>query len=285
MLTEAEKEARRIRRILANRESARLAIRKKQAIYVELKRKAADALEENENLKKGKELALKEYASLKQRNEFLKAQMAKTAKARSGETQVDDPPKRSIAGTSQKQPSLTAYLWPSLIPYSTQNTHGDMSCGPGIPFYFVPVPCLVPVVAQSCNTCILQSPLHRSKCSSDNSYCVDTKDEVSIYCPKSDIERTKTSMTGFTHCPKSSWVTVRNSLVDDEIPDLNVVPSTSNGSDHGLIKQQKKNTKALVECSTKMSENAYIAAEARRRRKELMKMKEINSSHTRATEE
>ncbi|KAJ6407600.1 hypothetical protein OIU84_010980 [Salix udensis] len=80
-LTEAEKEERRLRRILANRESARQTIRRRQALCEELTRKAADLSWENENLKKEKELALKNYQSLETTNKHLKAQMAKQIKA------------------------------------------------------------------------------------------------------------------------------------------------------------------------------------------------------------
>ncbi|GMP49995.1 hypothetical protein CsSME_00016787 [Camellia sinensis var. sinensis] len=50
-LTEAEKEEKRIRRVLANRESARQTIRRRQANHAELTRKAASLTLENLNLK------------------------------------------------------------------------------------------------------------------------------------------------------------------------------------------------------------------------------------------
>ncbi|KAK6139901.1 hypothetical protein DH2020_026346 [Rehmannia glutinosa] len=62
-LTQAEKEARKIRRVLGNRESARQTIRRRQAMYVDLTRKAADVLEENENLKKVCEFRIVHEAS------------------------------------------------------------------------------------------------------------------------------------------------------------------------------------------------------------------------------
>ncbi|WJX84794.1 hypothetical protein P8452_67326 [Trifolium repens] len=76
-LTEEEKETRRIRRVLANRESARQTIRRRQALTEELNRKAATLEMENENLKR-KELALKEYQSLETTNKLLKAQVTKS---------------------------------------------------------------------------------------------------------------------------------------------------------------------------------------------------------------
>ncbi|XP_057497558.1 uncharacterized protein LOC130782300 isoform X3 [Actinidia eriantha] len=52
-LTEVEKEARRIQRVLVNRESARQTIRRRKALYEELTRKVAKLTEENENLEAG----------------------------------------------------------------------------------------------------------------------------------------------------------------------------------------------------------------------------------------
>ncbi|CAN6330579.1 unnamed protein product [Urochloa humidicola] len=73
-LTEAEKEAKRLRRVLANRESARQTILRRQAIRDELARKVADLSSENETIKKEKDLVMKEYLSLKETNKQLKAQ-------------------------------------------------------------------------------------------------------------------------------------------------------------------------------------------------------------------
>ncbi|KAK1389612.1 hypothetical protein POM88_017790 [Heracleum sosnowskyi] len=75
LLTEDEKEERRLRRMLANRESARQAILRRQAHRQELARRAAELERENDNLKKEKEVAMKKYESLKSTNESLKAQL------------------------------------------------------------------------------------------------------------------------------------------------------------------------------------------------------------------
>ncbi|MBA0660683.1 hypothetical protein Goklo_012660 [Gossypium klotzschianum] len=130
-LTEAEKEARRLRRILANRESARQTIRRRQALCEKLTLKVTDLTQENENLKrvsgassdnylkysiercflvviefmlilhgnlftfdyipteKAKELALKEYHSQDSTNKHLKAEMAKALKADEGKTTAE----------------------------------------------------------------------------------------------------------------------------------------------------------------------------------------------------
>ncbi|RLM57820.1 actin cytoskeleton-regulatory complex protein pan1-like [Panicum miliaceum] len=74
MLTEAEKEAKRLRRVLANRESARQTILRRQAIRDELARKVADLSSQNENMKKEKDMVIQEYLSLKEANKQLKEQ-------------------------------------------------------------------------------------------------------------------------------------------------------------------------------------------------------------------
>uniref|UniRef100_A0ACD5X0W3 Uncharacterized protein n=1 Tax=Avena sativa TaxID=4498 RepID=A0ACD5X0W3_AVESA len=74
MLTEAEKEAKRLRRVLANRESARQTILRRQAIRDELARKVADLASQNENMKKEKDMVLEQYMSLKETNKQLKQQ-------------------------------------------------------------------------------------------------------------------------------------------------------------------------------------------------------------------
>ncbi|EEC67695.1 hypothetical protein OsI_35163 [Oryza sativa Indica Group] len=74
MLTEAEKEAKRLRRVLANRESARQTILRRQAIRDELARKVADLSSQNETMKKEKDVVMQEYLSLKETNKQLKEQ-------------------------------------------------------------------------------------------------------------------------------------------------------------------------------------------------------------------
>ncbi|TVU50924.1 hypothetical protein EJB05_02321, partial [Eragrostis curvula] len=76
VLSEAEKEAKRLRRVLANRESARQTILRRQAIRDELARKVADLSSQNESMKKEKDLVMEEYLSLKETNKQLRAQQA-----------------------------------------------------------------------------------------------------------------------------------------------------------------------------------------------------------------
>ncbi|KAG2686541.1 hypothetical protein I3760_09G010300 [Carya illinoinensis] len=115
-LTEAEKEERRIRRVLANRESARQTIRRRQE----------------------KELALKVYQSLETTNKHLKEQMAKVVKAEVEET----PGERSSADVGASISSSTNCprllydhhpfmppFWPSISQSSNhvQSLHGRRS--------------------------------------------------------------------------------------------------------------------------------------------------------------
>ncbi|KAK7337211.1 hypothetical protein VNO77_17774 [Canavalia gladiata] len=122
-LTEEEKEARRIRRILANRESARQTIRRRQALCEELTRKAATLVLENENLKRDKELALKEYQSLETTNKHLKAQIAKSINTEVEKTPVE--PESSVAEVTPLSGNspwflynhfpVTQMFWPSIL--------------------------------------------------------------------------------------------------------------------------------------------------------------------------
>ncbi|MBA0693037.1 hypothetical protein Goari_010551 [Gossypium aridum] len=133
-LTEAEKEARRLRRILANRESARQTIRRRQALCEKLTLKVTDLTQENENLKrKAKELALKEYHSQDSTNKHLKAEMAKALKADEGKTTAELQLDHHISGPSGNYPyffynqhHFLPFCWPS----SVQSSHPVQSqCG------------------------------------------------------------------------------------------------------------------------------------------------------------
>ncbi|KAB2631566.1 hypothetical protein D8674_009085 [Pyrus ussuriensis x Pyrus communis] len=135
-LTEEEKEERRIRRVLANRESARQTIRRRQALCEELTRKAADLALENENLKRKKELAVKEFQSLEKTNKHLKVQMTKVIRAEDDKTpgenmsayvQMQIPPPSSTNSPFFlfNRPPFAPLFWPSIIQSSnsTQVQH------------------------------------------------------------------------------------------------------------------------------------------------------------------
>ncbi|XP_010527689.1 PREDICTED: uncharacterized protein LOC104804992 isoform X2 [Tarenaya hassleriana] len=101
-LSEAEKEERRIRRILANRESARQTIRRRQALCEELNRKASDLSYENAQLKREKDWALKEFQSLEMINKHLKEQLSRSIKPEAKEH--DEAPKASQVETAASAP-------------------------------------------------------------------------------------------------------------------------------------------------------------------------------------
>uniref|UniRef100_A0ACD5XPM4 Uncharacterized protein n=1 Tax=Avena sativa TaxID=4498 RepID=A0ACD5XPM4_AVESA len=101
-LTEAEKEAKRLRRVLANRESARQTILRRQAIRDELARKVADLSSQNESMKKEKETVMQEFLTLQETNKQLKEQViAKAAEKASEPAPMDTaPPQEQRTGTT-----------------------------------------------------------------------------------------------------------------------------------------------------------------------------------------
>ncbi|MCO5571646.1 hypothetical protein L7F22_025393 [Adiantum nelumboides] len=74
-LSENDKEARRLRRIQANRESARQTIRKKQLLCEELKRQSASLALENDAMKQKRDMFMQELALLRGQNYHLKMQL------------------------------------------------------------------------------------------------------------------------------------------------------------------------------------------------------------------
>ncbi|KAJ9542638.1 hypothetical protein OSB04_029144 [Centaurea solstitialis] len=155
-LTEAEIEARKIRRVLANRESARQTIHRRQAIFEELTRKAVDLAWENEKLKREKEMASKKYDSLKTKNECLKAQMTKVMNIEAGEeSNATNEPTVSASSTNSpfivyNQPPFLPLVWPNpvqlqcggiVFPSSSSCEEGS-SIGSS-PVYLLPYPWLV----------------------------------------------------------------------------------------------------------------------------------------------
>ncbi|XP_015901968.1 uncharacterized protein LOC107434956 isoform X2 [Ziziphus jujuba] len=132
-LSEAEKEERRIRRVLANRESARQTIRRRQALCEELTRKAADLSQENEYLKRERESTLKEYQSLQTTNKHLKDQISKIKAEveetpishKPGSVQISPSPPTSCSLFFYNHPSFTPLFWPSISqsPNSVQPQH------------------------------------------------------------------------------------------------------------------------------------------------------------------
>ncbi|CAH2036807.1 unnamed protein product [Thlaspi arvense] len=182
-LSEAEREERRIRRILANRESARQTIRRRQAMCEELSKKAADLTYENENLRKEKDWALKEFQSLETINKHLKEQVSKSVKPDTKETPKPSQVEMSASPAPfyfYNQNPYQLFCWPPVTqssnpmisPPETRNgfaapfaTSGGASAktmttsqehenpaddnGPKTHFYVVPCPWFLPAPDQS----------------------------------------------------------------------------------------------------------------------------------------
>ncbi|KAI4374295.1 hypothetical protein MLD38_012306 [Melastoma candidum] len=143
-LSEAEKEAKRIRRVLANRESARRTIHRRQALCEDLTSRAAELTEENRMLKKTKELALKENESLGTMNKNLKVQIASTVlKMAPRHTCASSSANGNRqAGTSNVATATPTLTMPSLcrrdLPHEQEKLLN--MAGPGPPGHMVPCP-------------------------------------------------------------------------------------------------------------------------------------------------
>ncbi|XP_021728696.1 uncharacterized protein LOC110695771 [Chenopodium quinoa] len=167
-LTEAEKEARRIRRILANRESARQTIRRRQAFHEELTRKATELASENERLKRNKDLAVKEFQSLQTTNQKLKGQLSQTLGFKLGENEGEAQPccpdthnvNTQSANWAQfvyKKLSASPFVIPACLPPSDLNVSNLTPCrfseqdnsrsmnGQNMPWCILPCPMFLPI--------------------------------------------------------------------------------------------------------------------------------------------
>ncbi|KAL3839791.1 hypothetical protein ACJIZ3_024382 [Penstemon smallii] len=272
ILNEAEKEERRLRRILANRESARQTIRRRQAMFLELTSKAAELSEENENLKKKKELAVKEYNTLKTRNEFLKAQMAKIK---------HEEPKPSSSTPNflrDHQPSLVPCFWPSdvfqfqyppqfhpnvmtspqfLMP-NTSNTR------PATPVFVMQVPWLLPFVPPNST---FQSHDIQNETSSSRTMSMGSIDGARLSAPHDSGAH----YTAHHNHPGGTSVFVPQ-------PQSNAGPVESIRPAGNSSINYTTHEEPVIHLH-KSSEDAVVEAEARRRRKELMKLKNIHGHH------
>ncbi|KAH7388531.1 hypothetical protein KP509_16G080500 [Ceratopteris richardii] len=118
---EDDKEARRLRRIQANRESARQTIRKKQILCEELRRKSASLVFENEGMKKKRDMLLEKLHILRGQNQYLKTQLEVGASGRLGskdqplqggelDFQLDPPIKIDIIRDYPLKPKNTEFV-------------------------------------------------------------------------------------------------------------------------------------------------------------------------------
>ncbi|KAL5710682.1 hypothetical protein ACHQM5_021217 [Ranunculus cassubicifolius] len=295
-LTEAEKEAKRLRRVLANRESARQTIRRRQAICEELTRKAADLALENANMKREKELILKEYLLMKDTNQELKAQIARSTKTKTEETTSipinelsPSSPEKQLPLLVYSRPSVTPFVWSPIIhPVKTQeppsneqvNGHGPSPSsnpptstnGPMPPFYIMPCPWFFPIA----NGLYPPHPLDSSTCSTNK------QDDISLLCDPSLSLNFNENIENNPPSPETNTKSPKNILVDTTIrlapgEELMNVKEEESGSSF----QERENNNDNYICHSQKIVDAAVAAEARKRRKELTRLKNLNGRQLR----
>ncbi|XP_060201208.1 uncharacterized protein LOC132629840 isoform X2 [Lycium barbarum] len=317
-LTEEEKEERRLCRVLANRESARQTIRRRQAMYEELTRKADDLASENEYLKKQKELAAKEYDSLMNVNTSLRIQIAKIEKAKVEETDGGSKSKPVEISTTNTAPTptptplfnqspITPFFWPSIVqPFScfflqcgSQNISDITSVLPsptsvdlnsingqestaGNPLYVLPFPCLIPYHPQSnpfhpCSSTLTENHPEASsvhQCSTpypnmENNQAATLRDyEAALGFPPDGGASKGSRQPSGVHSREVGPMTGTSGQTDtpqDNALDINTV--------------SEKTSQESLACSSEKLVDAIAATEARKRRKELLKLKGQHSDH------
>ncbi|KAI9154042.1 hypothetical protein LWI28_020228 [Acer negundo] len=352
-LTEAEKEERRIRRILANRESARQTIRRRQALCEELTRKATELVQENEYLKREKELAVKDYQSLETMNKHLKAQVA----AKAIKTEVGGELKSANLEKSTSQPANFPLLlykqhpfsplgWPPVVqsqhpvhlqqgmqnaitissnipntgnldPSQEQENHRNIN-STGAPLYIVPCPWYFPL-HDNVNGFHAHQPtygqkntqdetsMHNGDGTSSSSRSMAHVENHHLSMPKkikneafgSTEARTTNDLKGIpvgclpdggglhtgshprvaklTHAPLCS--AGGEFIVKDENAHAHHTDCTSKAEDIASVLSDKN--QKPVSCPSKKLVDAGAAAKARKRRKELTKLKNLHGRQCR----
>ncbi|CAL5334567.1 unnamed protein product [Camellia sinensis] len=295
-LTEAEKEEKRIRRVLANRESARQTIRRRQANHAELTRKAASLTLENLNLKQEKELAVSEYEHLRSRNEYLKAQMAMT-EGEVEETKIDSKSTNADISTPlcpyfiYNQPPYTPFLWPAIIqpsnpvqikngsqnsiivpsdvpmpaiakPNSFQEQENPQNInGPGTPLFIMPCPWFFPF------------PDHGNGLQSRPSFDLNDEQNETLMNNQGSANSSSIAHVEKHHHSLPIKVKTEASGSTEAMP-ANVVVSSTVSHTVTVLSELKQD---LIVCSSKKNMDAVAAAaEARKKRKELTKLKNLH---------
>ncbi|GMP49996.1 hypothetical protein CsSME_00016787 [Camellia sinensis var. sinensis] len=295
-LTEAEKEEKRIRRVLANRESARQTIRRRQANHAELTRKAASLTLENLNLKQEKELAVSEYEHLRSRNECLKAQMAMT-EGEVEETKIDSKSTNADISTPlcpyfiYNQPPYTPFLWPAIIqpsnpvqikngsqnsiivpsdvpmpaiakPNSFQEQENPQNInGPGTPLFIMPCPWFFPF------------PDHGNGLQSRPSFDLNDEQNETLMNNQGSANSSSIAHVEKHHHSLPIKVKTEASGSTEAMP-ANVVVSSTVSHTVTVLSELKQD---LIVCSSKKNMDAVAAAaEARKKRKELTKLKNLH---------
>ncbi|XVF55680.1 hypothetical protein PTKIN_Ptkin06aG0056400 [Pterospermum kingtungense] len=357
-LTEAEKEARRLRRILANRESARQTIRRRQALCEKLTLEVADLTRENENLKRAKESALKEYQSQESTNKSLKAEMAKAIKDEEDRAPEEVKLAHEIFAPSRNYPffiynqhHFPPFCWPSIVqsshpiqsPCGHQNaivfpssistpSNGMLASshdqenpinvnGPKNPLYVVPYPWffslpdhgngLHPQPACGSNNikdetsvnnrfstgCSLKSSFVREEeynsslpikaekdaygsveASPDNLNCTPVRlsSDGGGQCTKFQIKKEE-GLVPTPLCSAGTTSVIEQENMQDHVVNTEVVPIRACHFVGALPEENQESTN----CMSKKALDAVAAAEARKRRKELTKLKNFNGRQCR----
>ncbi|XP_026428033.1 uncharacterized protein LOC113323899 isoform X2 [Papaver somniferum] len=259
-LTEAEKEARRIRRVLANRESARQTIRRRQAMCEALTKKACELALDNESMKREKELVMKQYQSLKDFNNHLKKQLVR---AEAGTVEAP--------GLSLKAPPLS------------ENLPSDYK---GPPFTII-----WPSVMQPVNSVRAQSiSQHDTKVqdpvppiSNPNAFQEQDMGTTNNF-PETSIRLTKCHPEELVFFPAPSRSAQATTVVKSEIDQLQDSTFNTESASTSSIHVSSTFPESKHEIDTYANKkllDAAAAAEARKRRKELTKMKNHQSRQVR----
>ncbi|KAI3985088.1 hypothetical protein MKX01_027174 [Papaver californicum] len=344
-LTEAEKEARRIRRVLANRESARQTIRRRQAMCEALTKKACELALDNESMKREKELVMKQYQSLKDMNNQLKKQLART-EAETVEAPrpiLKAPPlSENLPLSDYKGPPFTI-IWPSVMqpvnsvrtqsiaqhdtkvrdpvpPISNPNAFQEQGNHSSVnalnsPFFVLPSPWFVPLPDHGNNphhpvdSCISRDTkddnfpckIHETGSSSnsvENAMCrksvlfrklkADTFGPTDMGAtnnlPESSIRSTKCHPEELVFFPAPSRSVQAKAVVKSEIDQLqeSTYNTESASTSSSYVSSALPESKHEIDTyANKKLLDAAAAAEARKRRKELTKMKNHQSRQVR----
>lgn len=293
-LTEDEKEARRLRRILANRESARQTIRRRQALCEELSRKAADLTWENDNLKREKQLAIEEYQNLKTANELLKSQVEKIINAKaedpdlSNHMEIPNSLSTDCPLLLYNQHSFAPILWPSIFEPSnpTQSQNGPQNAisiistgkrDSTMPLFVVPIPWFFPpselqphlTLEKQDEACL------NEQCSSFSS----SKDATNVDKTKTEASTSIVAMPvkGMTLKP-AFMEKHENGAQADYINNVeNIASVSSPRTGTGWLERKPE---VIIYPKKKLVDTA-AAADARKRRKELKKLKNIHGRRCR----
>lgn len=318
-LSEAEREERRIRRILANRESARQTIRRRQAMCEELSKKAADLAYENENLRREKDWALKEFESLETINKHLKEQVAKSVQPETKESPKPSQVEMSTSSTTPfyfyNQNPYQLFCWPHVThpsnpmvsPHESQNgftapftTTGGVSAkamtsqengnpgddnGQKTHFYVVPCPWFLPAPPPDQSNGVPFAFEDQQRVVSSNGH-----HHIDDSSPK-PVEVTKT-LTSIKEEDSGSTETTRplydlNESAAEALSEGDGAPATTQQGfsfKHEDVSDSANGVtpghRVLMSLQGK-KQGSLAAAEARKRRKELTKLKNLHGRQCR----